>query len=73
MIYTYINNNSIKKNMITIIILHPIFGSTRDDSVNKKNQPFLAISDKWKKIKKNTRTHPHCLPQNNSLKNYRYC
>jgi len=58
MIYTYINNNSIKKNMITIIILHPIFGSTRDDSVNKKNQPFLAISDKWKKIKKK---HAHTL------------
>jgi hypothetical protein len=61
MIYTYINNNSIKKNMITIIILHPIFGSTRDDSVNKKNQPFLAISDKWKKIKKK-HTHTPSLP-----------
>ena len=49
--------------MSTIRIIHPIFGSTLDDSVSRKNHPFLAISNKWKKTK-----ITRCLTQNNSSK-----
>jgi hypothetical protein len=49
MIYTYINNNSIKKKYDYNNNSPSHFWFNRDDSVNKKNQPFLAISDKWKK------------------------
>jgi hypothetical protein len=49
MIYTYINNNSIKKNMITIIILHPIFGSTGMTRLIKKTNPSLPSPINGKK------------------------
>jgi hypothetical protein len=58
MIYTYINNNSIKKKYDYNNNSPSHFWFNPDDSVNKKNQPFLAISGKWKNKKK---THAHTL------------
>jgi hypothetical protein len=49
--------------MITIIILHLLFGSTRDGSVNEKTSPSLPSPINEKKIeKKKKHTHAPSLP-----------
>jgi hypothetical protein len=47
--------------MITIIILHLLFGSTRDGSVNEKTSPSLPSPINEKKNRKEKKTHTRTL------------